>query len=117
MGTDQFAKLGRKDKGARQSYIGAAYQTLTDPIVVIKEGDDDIYIKSFISEDGISTFISVEKDKENGRFIVTNYKRRRKEVEKKIKKADSIVYLKDNRGSPARMDKEGVPRAESFHTP
>jgi hypothetical protein len=116
MGSDQFAKLARKDGGARQSYIGAAYQTLTDPVVVIKEGNDDVYIKSFKNEGGISTFMSVEKDKEDGRFVVTNYKRKRKEIENKIKKADGIIYLKDDSGSPARMDKEGVPHAESSHT-
>jgi len=116
MGTDQFAKLGHKDKGKRKSYIGAAYQTLTDPVVIIKEGNDDVYIKSFVNEKGISTFISVEKDKDDDRVIITNYFRRKKEVLKKIKWADSIAYLKDNRGSPAYMDKEGVPHAESSHT-
>jgi hypothetical protein len=116
MGTDQYAKLGRKDSGGRQSYIGAVYQTLTDPIIIIKEGDDDVYIKSFSNEKGFSTFISVEKDKEDGRFIVTNYFRHKSEVLRKIKWADSIAYLKDDRGSPARMDKEGVPHAESSHT-
>ncbi|MDR1904383.1 MAG: hypothetical protein LBQ88_19130, partial [Treponema sp.] len=116
MGVDQFSKLGSRDGGNRKSYIGAAYQTLTDPVVVIKEGNDDVYIKSFIGENGISTFISVEKDKEDGRFVVTNYKRKKDEILKKIKKADGIVYLKDDSGSPARMDKEGVPHASGSHT-
>jgi len=116
MGKDQYAKLGRKDDGGRQSYIGAAYQTLTDPIVIIKEGDDDVYIKSFNNEKGFSTFLSVEKDKKDGRFIVTNYFRHKNEVFNKIKWADSIAYLKDDRGNPARMDKEGVPHAKSSHT-
>ena len=116
MGADQFAKLGRKDNGGRQSYIGAAYQTLTDPVVIIKEGNDDVYIKSFAEKDGIATFISVEKDKDDGRFVVTSYKRKKSEVIKKIKRADSVAYLKDDRGSPARMGKEGVPHADSSHT-
>ena len=114
MGADQFAKLGRRE---RKSYIGAAYQTLTDPVVVIREGTDNIYIKSFINNDGVSTFVSVEKDKEDGRFVVTNYMRHKKEVEKKIKRADGIVYMKgDVDGSPARMGKGGVPHAEGSHT-
>jgi hypothetical protein len=116
MGSDQFAKLGRRDSGNRKSYIGAAYQTLTDPVAVIKEGNADVYIKSFIEKDGMATFLSVEKDQPDGRFVVTNYQRHKKEVINKIKRADSIVYVKDNRGNPARMDKEGVPHAKSSHT-
>jgi hypothetical protein len=156
MGTDQFEKLGRKDSGGRRSYIGAAYQTLTDPVVILKEGTDDVYIKSFVTKSGISTFMSVEKDKADGRFVVTNYMRHKKEIIRKIKWADSIAYLKGNRGSPANgvcephrskvsphnmkksseikwadgvvylkgnvdgspacMDKEGVPHATSSHT-
>jgi hypothetical protein len=116
MGKDQYAKLGRKDGGKRRSYIGAAYQTLTDPVVVIKEGNDDVYIKSFTNDNGYSTFMSVEKDEEDGRFIITNYMRHKEEIARKIKRADSIAYLKDDRGSPARMDKEGVPHANSSHT-
>jgi len=118
MGADQFEKLERKDKGARKSYIGAAYQTLTDPVLIIKEGNDDVYIKSFLNKKGFSTFVSVEKNKEDDRFVVTNYFRHKSEVLKKIKWADGVVYLKDSvDGSPARMDKEGVPHAESSHTP
>jgi hypothetical protein len=117
MGVDQFEKLGRKDGGERQSYIGAAYQTLTDPVVILKEGTDTVYIKSFTNENGISTFLSVEKDKEDGRFVVTNYKRHKKEVLKKIKRADGVIYLKDNvDGNPASMDKEGIPRVNDSHT-
>jgi hypothetical protein len=117
MGANQFSELGRKDDGGRQSYIGAAYQTLTDPVIVIKEGDADVYIKSFIRKKGISTFISVEKDKEDGRFIVANHMRHKDEVIKKIKWADGVVYLKDSvGGSPARMDKRGYPHAKSSHT-
>jgi hypothetical protein len=118
MGAEQFEKLERKDKGTRKSYIGAAYQTLTDPVVIIKEGNDDVYIKSFLNKKGFSTFVSVEKNKEDDRFVVTNYFRHKSEVLKKIKWADGVVYLKDSvDGSPARMDKEGVPHAESSHTP
>jgi hypothetical protein len=117
MGSDQFAKLGRKDSGGRQSYIGAAYQTLTDPVAIIKEGNDDVYTKSFTNEKGFSTFMSVEKDKEDGRFVVTNYMRHKEEIAKKIKRADSIAFLKNDRGSPARMDKGGVPHAIDSHTP
>jgi hypothetical protein len=116
MGVDQFAKLGRRDDGKRQSYIGAAFQTLTDPVVILQEDTDDIYIKSFINENGVSTFMSVEKDQADGRFVVTNYLRHKKEVIKKIKKVDSIVYIKDDRGNPARMSKEGVPHADGSHT-
>jgi hypothetical protein len=111
MGSDQFAKLGRKDSGDRQSYIGAAYQTLTDPIVIIKEGDEDVYIKSFTGKNGIKTFVSVEKNKDDERIIVTNYRRNEREILKKIKWADSIAYLKDNRGGPAGGN-EGKPLAD-----
>jgi len=116
MGRDQFAKLGRKDGGSRRSYIGAAYQTLTDPLVILKEGTDYVYIKSFTTDKGVSTFMSVEKDNADGRFVVTNYMRHKGEVINKIKRADSIAYLLGDRGSPARMGKEGVLHAQSSHT-
>jgi hypothetical protein len=118
MGSDQFDKLARKDGGARKSYLGAAWQTLTDPVMVIGEGDDRVYIKSFSGDKGFSTFVSVEKNKEDGRFVITNYMRHKSEVLKKIKWADGVIYQKDNvDGGPARMDKGGIPHAESSHTP
>jgi hypothetical protein len=83
---------------------------------MIKKGNDDVYIKSFTTKNGISTFMSVEKDKRDGRFIITNYRRHKNEIIRKIKWADGILYIKEDSGSPASMDKEGIPHADSSHT-
>jgi hypothetical protein len=37
---------------------------------------------------------------EGDRVAISTYKRKRREVAGKIKKADGIVYVKDNSGSP-----------------
>lgn len=106
LGKDLFSKLGRKDSGARQALIGALYQTLKHPVVVIKEGDDYVFIKSFCKDNksGYAAVIAVEKPEKNGRIVVTAYRRKEREIAKKIKKADSIVYV-DDRGSRANESK------------
>ena len=103
MGQDFFDKLGRKDGGNRRGLLGATYQTLTDPIVVIKEGTDDVYLKSFSQKDGDrqSIVMAVEKDVTSGRVMVSAYKRKEREVQTRIKKADGIAFLKDDSGSRA----------------
>jgi hypothetical protein len=114
MGRDQFAKLGRKDGGARKSYLGAAWQTLTDPVLVIGEGNDRVYIKSFSGEKGITSFVSVEKDKDGERVVVTNYRRDIREIARKIKNwADIPLYQKATEGGGPAGGTEGEPLAIS----
>jgi hypothetical protein len=82
------------------------YQTLTDPAVIIREkndaGDANVFIKSFTTEGLIKlrTIVSVVVSIENEQVAISTYKRKAREVIMKIKKADGIVYLKDDSGSP-----------------
>jgi hypothetical protein len=106
LGKNQFQKLGDKDAGKRQPLIGAMYQTLTDPAVIIREKNDagnaNVFIKSFTTEGLIKlhTIVSIVVSIENEQVAISTYKRKEREVIIKIKKADGIVYLKDDGGSP-----------------
>ena len=105
IGQNQFSKLAEKDGGNRRRLIGAMRQTLSDPVVIIreKEGDRlaDVFIKSFTAEEGKreSLIVSVVVDIKGGLVAISTYKRKYREVIGKIKKADGIVYIKDNGGS------------------
>jgi len=106
IGQNQFSKLAEKDGGSRQGLIGAMRQTLSDPVVIIREREKDrladVFIKSFAVGEGreesliVSVVVNIQKDK----VAISTYKRKRREVIEKIKKADGIVYIKDNGGSP-----------------
>ena len=109
IGKNQYEKLRDRDGGKRQALMGAMRQTLSDPVVVIAEAKDDkkaeVYIKSF-SDDGImNTVMSVVVKKEGQRVSISTYKRKQREVINKIKKADGIVYIKDNAPQP---DEQGI---------
>jgi hypothetical protein len=86
LGKDLFDKLRRKDGGKRQSILGGVYQPLTDPVAVIQEKEggviSDIYIKSFTKEMNISitTIVSVAKNLNSTKIVVTAYKRKLREV-------------------------------------
>ncbi|MCL2556914.1 MAG: hypothetical protein FWE09_00385 [Treponema sp.] len=118
MGRDQFEKMGRKDGGARKSYLGAAWQTLTDPALVIGEGDDRLYIKSFAGDKGIAGFVSVEKDKDGQRVVVTNYRRDIGEIGRKLKKwAGSPLYLKEGDGPAGGTEGKPLAISDDNHLP
>ena len=105
IGKNQFSKLAEKDKGNRQGLIGAMWQTLSDPVVIIREREEgrlaDVFIKSFTTEeeDQNSLIVAVVVDIKGAKIAISTYKRKRREVIGKIKKADGIVYIKDNGGS------------------
>ena len=106
IGKNQYEKLRDKDSGKRQSLIGAMRQTLSDPVIVIAEVEGDrkaeVYLKSFKDEDkvDIDTVMSVVVKKDEQRIAISTYKRKQREVVNKIKKADGIVYIKDNTLQP-----------------
>jgi hypothetical protein len=111
LGANQFEKLEDKDQGKRQGLIGAMYQTLSDPVAIIRETQEgkeaDVFIKSFCKEGeagGFSTVMSIVVDIEGQRIAISTYKRKAREVIKKIKKADGIVYVKDGGGSRTNRD-------------
>ena len=106
IGKNQYEKLRDRDGGKRQPFIGAMRQTLSDPVAVITEAKNgreaEVYIKSF-KDDGkvdIDTVMSVIVKKDEQRIAISTYKRKQREVIKKIKKADGIVYIKDNAPQP-----------------
>ena len=105
IGQNQFSKMADKDGGNRRGLIGAMRQTLADPVVIIREREEariaDVFIKSFTTgeEKGESLIVSVVVDIKGARVAISTYKRKRREVIGKIKKADGIVYIKDNGGS------------------
>ena len=106
IGQNQFSKMADKDGGNRRGLIGAMRQTLADPVIIIREREEariaDVFIKSFTvgEEKGESLIVSVVVDIKGARVAISTYKRKRREVIGKIKKADGIVYIKDNGGSP-----------------
>jgi len=105
IGQNQFSKLAEKDGGNRQGLIGAMRQTLSDPVVIIREREKDrladVFIKSFTAEEGKreSLIVSVVVDIQKAKVAISTYKRKHREVIGKIKKADGIIYVKDNGGS------------------
>ena len=106
IGKNKYEKLRDRDGGKRQILIGAMRQTLNDPVVVIAEAKEDkkaeVFIKSFRDEGGvgIDTVMSVVVKKEGHRVSISTYQRKQREVVSKIKKADGIVYIKDNAPQP-----------------
>jgi hypothetical protein len=102
IGKNQFEKMAEKDNGKRRALIGAMRQTLTDPITIIQEEKDGrkayVFIKSFKNtEDSLKTdfIMSVVVSIEDAKVVISTYKRKRREVLNKIKKAGVIAYEKD----------------------
>ena len=105
IGQNQFLKLDEKDGGSRQGLIGAMRQTLSDPVIIIREREEariaDVFIKSFTVGEGKkeNLIVSVVVDIKGVKIAISTYKRKRREVIGKIKRADGIVYIKDSGGS------------------
>ena len=102
LGKSQFDKMEERDAGGRRELLGAMHQTLTDPIVVIRETRDTktalVYIKSFTGNGGINPVISVVVTQDGENIAITTYRRKLREVRNKIKMAGSIVYVKNDGG-------------------
>jgi hypothetical protein len=97
IGEGQFDKLAAK---GRQELLGAMYQTLTDPIVILLEIQNErnsrLYIKSFKkhSNDKRVNIMSVVVDIEGKAVVISSGKRRNVQIETKIKKTGIPLYLK-----------------------
>jgi hypothetical protein len=111
IGKNQFEKMAEKDNGKRQGLIGAMRQTLQDPIAIIQEENEGhkafLFIKSFKTADESSKpdFItSVVVAIEAAKVAISTYKRKRREVLNKIKKASVIAYEKDYGASRTNGD-------------
>ncbi|GHT21573.1 hypothetical protein FACS189419_02670 [Planctomycetales bacterium] len=90
IGANQFEKLQLKD---RQELLGAMKQTLTEPIVIIKEireeGLSNLFIKSFRNADGESFYfvMSVVINREGVMISVSTHRRKNKQIFQKIESA------------------------------
>ena len=97
MGERQFDKLETK---GRQELLGAVYQTLTDPIVILPEmrdgKDSRLYIKTFkeSSNDKRENVMAVVVEIEGKAVAISLGMRRNEQIETKIKKASIPLYLK-----------------------
>jgi hypothetical protein len=106
LGKNQYAKLMDKDKGNRRYLLGAMRQTLENPVIIITEKQNGstawVFIKSFrkVAESEFDTVLTIVASIENSKVAISTYKRKKREVRNKIKRADGIVYIKDNGGSP-----------------
>ncbi|MCL2180934.1 MAG: PBECR2 nuclease fold domain-containing protein [Treponema sp.] len=104
IGKNQFSKLAEKDNGKRQGLIGAMYQTLSDPIVIIQEEENGrsayIFIKSFKIDGKTDIIVSVVVTIEDQKVAISTYKRKKREVISKIKKAGVMTYEKSHGTSP-----------------
>ena len=98
IGKNQFLKLAEKDYGKRQKLIGAMYQTLSDPIAIIQEEKENrrayIFIKSFNADDKTGFIVSVVVKIDDKMVAISTYKRKKREVVSKIKKAGVMAYEK-----------------------
>ena len=96
LGKHQFEKLKEND---RENLLGAMYQTLLDPIVVINENDNgkkaQLYSKSFKNaEEKLKGVISVVVDIDGTNVAISTHRRDPNNIINKIKKTADLLYEK-----------------------
>ena len=110
IGEHQYEKL---EKEKRYKYLGAMYQTLTDPIAIINQEDNrgkaKLFSKSFEhkpkKKDGVISVV-VEIDGEN--ISISTHPKYLKRVIDSIKNAADLVYEKPNSGLTAGNDSKNL---------
>jgi hypothetical protein len=110
MGGHQFEKLKINE---RKDLLGAMYQTLTDPIVIISNDDNAkkafLFIKSFISDgEKINMVLSVVIEIVNIRVSISTHRKDIKNILNKIKKATDLIYEKPDGSRTAGNDSENL---------
>ena len=116
----QFERLGEKDNGARKDYIGALFQTLSNPDVIIGKTDNrgrygKIFLKAFVDNNGKKSYLALVPTIDGLSIVVSNGPRDTKDIAKEIKKADHYYYINESAlmtssvsgGSPMRNPDEG----------
>ncbi|GHV94872.1 hypothetical protein AGMMS50293_11920 [Spirochaetia bacterium] len=113
LGENQFEKLKAKK---RMDLLGAMHQTLSDPVVIIAEEKDGkrarLYIKTFLDEGDSKTdhLMAVVAIIDDEAVVISTGKRRKGQIENKIKMAGSPLYLKgEEDGSPTRGTRAQAP--------
>jgi hypothetical protein len=96
LGKNQFEKLKAND---RENLLGAMYQTLTDPIAVIKEKDNrgeiKLFSKSFKNdEERLKGLMSVVIDRNGTKIIISTHRRKPNNIINKIKNPADLLYEK-----------------------
>ncbi|MCQ2577550.1 MAG: hypothetical protein MJ176_03350 [Treponema sp.] len=97
----QFERLGEKDNGARKDYIGALFQTLSNPDVIIGKTDNrerygKIFLKAFIDNNGEKSYLALVPTIDGLNIVVSNSPRDTKDIVKEIKKADHYYYINES---------------------
>jgi hypothetical protein len=74
------------------------YQTLSDPVIILAENRDGkesrLYIKTFLDADNTTHVMAVAAIIGNEAVVISAGKRRKGQIENKIKMAGSPLYLK-----------------------
>jgi hypothetical protein len=98
-GKNQYQKLIGKE---RKEYLGAIYQTLTDPIVILDEiqGEEkaNLYIKSFKDEGKQTYIMAVAVNINKGKIIISAGPRKLKQIKHKMETVGSPPYIKGGGG-------------------
>lgn len=100
LGAHQFERLAGKDGGARSNFLAAMYQTLTNPICVIDDMDNQgrkakLFIGYFKDEKGDKGFFSITPDFDGENVQVSFGVRKQSKILHKIKRASSFLYVKE----------------------
>jgi len=96
LGKNQFEKLKAND---RENLLGAMYQTLTDPVAVIKEEDNrgeiKLFTKSFKNgEERLKGLMSVIIDRNGTKIVISTHRRKPNNIINKIKNPADLLYEK-----------------------
>jgi hypothetical protein len=130
IGANQYKKLESKEQGNRQRLLGAMYQTLSDPVVIVrqfreKDGGKEsrLYAKSFLKETGkhVDVVISVVVNQREGGnpvgVAITTHRRSYKDVLKAIKNPVDIAYEKaDTTGQDSGRNDVNSSGPEGLHS-
>jgi len=110
IGEHQYEKLEREK---RQKYLGAMYQTLTDPIAIINQEDDrgkaQLFSKSFEHKPKKKdSVISVVADIDGENVSISTHPKQLEKVVEVIKKVADLIYEKPDRDQTAGNDSKNL---------
>jgi hypothetical protein len=105
MGKHQFEKLKAND---RENLLGAMYQTLTNPVVIINKDDNGkkakLYSKSFKDDNGeLKGALSAVVVIDGVNVAISTHRRNINNILNKIKKPADLLYEKQISGSGVRL--------------